>query len=70
MLWQHGEEVSNCLHPEFNKLDESCSECGAVCYRVIVISGTVGRSRQLSLCGKHFIEALQKYPEMNHRQAS
>ena len=70
MPLQYGEEISDYLHPEFNKLDESCSKCGAVCYRVLVISDTGGQTRRLSLCAKHFIEALHKYPGMNSRPAS
>jgi len=75
MLLQQGETISDCLGPEFKKRDEPCAECGAVCYRVIVICGAAGHSRRWSLCGKHFIQALHEYPKdeypkMDDRKAS
>jgi hypothetical protein len=64
MQLQEGEKIVSCVSRGSATDDPYCSECGQVCYRVITISGAAGQSRNVALCGKHFMEALRDYPEI------
>jgi hypothetical protein len=60
-----GEEIVNCIVPAVNTLGEYplCQVCGKVAYRVIAISAD-GASRQVPLCGGHFISACLQEPAL------
>jgi hypothetical protein len=60
-----GETIVNCTVPAAETPREYpvCQVCGNVAYRVIVIQSG-GETRQVALCGGHFISACLQVPAL------
>jgi hypothetical protein len=58
-----GEEIKACVSQLSSDLD-TCESCGQISYRTLLIISIEGVLRASPLCGRHFMEALQAYPEI------
>ena len=43
--------------------EEPCQECGAISYRVAVLGSKTRDERRIALCGRHFLQLLQEFPD-------
>jgi hypothetical protein len=66
MHLKSGEEVTKCWNRTSETGEQKCAECGQECYRIIVIAEIGSEPRKLLLCGRHFMEALYKYPHLEN----
>lgn len=56
-----GDKIIACL---FGMPKEPCHMCGQTGYGVIVVQSSGENQRKVALCGKHFIQACDLYPEL------
>lgn len=60
------ENVTDCVSPSGDPWElPLCAECGQVAYRVMVVSASGTVKRKVPLCGRHFITACLRVPELN-----
>jgi hypothetical protein len=65
--WEIGkdETIHDCLVPVDDPWQiPVCKDCGQVAFRVIVLVGAEGGERKVPLCGRHFINACLRIPEL------
>lgn len=56
-----GDKIAACL---FETPKEPCQICGCIGYGTIVIQSDDQSERKIALCGRHFIETCDLYPEL------
>jgi hypothetical protein len=61
MKFGPGDKITACL---FETPMETCDTCGQAGFGVAVIQPENGSERKVALCGTHFIEACDLYPEL------
>src|SRR5262249_54460567 len=62
-----GYKITACL---FGMHKEPCHSCGQAGYGVVVVQSYGGNERKVALCGKHFIQACDLYPELREMAQS
>jgi hypothetical protein len=67
MYLKHREKATRNSNRTADAGEQNCAECGQPCYRIIVVADVASQPRKLSLCGRHFIEALRKYPQLENK---
>jgi hypothetical protein len=61
-----GETIHDCIVPTDNPWQMPvCAECGQIAYQIVIVAEVGGNKRQVPLCGRHFISACLKLPELN-----
>jgi hypothetical protein len=60
------ESIVDCVVPSDDPWDlPLCAECGQVAYRVMLVAAAGIVKRKVPLCGRHFIIACLRVPELN-----
>lgn len=66
--WKLGKEesISDCVSPSGDPWDlPVCIECGQAAYRLVIVVSSGAAKRKVPLCGRHFISACLRVPELN-----
>lgn len=60
-----GEAIENCVVPDIDPDQVPlCVKCAQPAYRILIIGKLGSAKRKVPLCGRHFINACIKYPEV------
>jgi hypothetical protein len=61
-----GETILDCVVPTDDPWQMPvCVECGQIAYRVVIVAKADGTQYRVPFCGRHFINACLKLPELN-----
>ena len=62
---REGETIHDCLVPADNPWRiPVCVDCGQIAYRVVIVVGAEDTKQEVPLCGRHFISACLRIPEI------
>lgn len=61
-----GETVCDCVAPTDDPWQiQVCVECSQIAYRVVIVAKSDSAKRLIPLCGRHFISACLRIPELS-----